>query len=100
MTDALLDAVQRTCDPATRRGKNTALLHLAADVCLLLGGGRVTMCKSAKDRSSMAVTLEQASVITLRAGRALLTPAHAPRSRGGCGSSTGCPWRRRRQLRA
>jgi len=39
--------------------KNTAVLINAEMACDELGGGRVTFCKSGKDRTAMAVTLEQ-----------------------------------------
>jgi inositol polyphosphate-4-phosphatase len=39
--------------------KNVDLLTEVERLCLLLGGCRITFCKSGKDRTGMAVTLEQ-----------------------------------------
>jgi len=43
--------------------KNTAVLTSAEAACEALGGGRVTFCKSGKDRTAMALTLEQTQLL-------------------------------------
>ena len=49
------------CTPAEE--KNVWLLQAAAEMVRLLGGGRATMCKSGKDRTSMSVTLEHGRLL-------------------------------------
>ncbi len=48
--------------------KNVDLLIEVERVCLILGGTRVTFCKSGKDRTGMAVTLEQSRQLGERFG--------------------------------
>ena len=43
--------------------KDVSVLQLTARAARDMGGLRVTMCKSAKDRTSMSVTLEQAHLL-------------------------------------
>uniref|UniRef100_A0A7S4NVV8 Uncharacterized protein n=1 Tax=Paramoeba aestuarina TaxID=180227 RepID=A0A7S4NVV8_9EUKA len=44
----------------SKREKNLQILATTADIVRMMNGGRLTSCKSAKDRTSMSVTWEQA----------------------------------------
>merc|ERR1711871_1373029 len=43
--------------------KNVTVLHTSSDFCRNLGGGRITCCKSGKDRTGMSITLENSRLI-------------------------------------
>ena len=58
---AQLNVLERTL--ALRKKKNVGLIAQAESFALLVGAGRITSCKSAKDRTGMAVTLEQAEYL-------------------------------------
>eukprot|EP00008_Paramoeba_atlantica_P000953 CAMPEP_0201504522 /NCGR_PEP_ID=MMETSP0151_2-20130828/85254_1 /ASSEMBLY_ACC=CAM_ASM_000257 /TAXON_ID=200890 /ORGANISM="Paramoeba atlantica, Strain 621/1 / CCAP 1560/9" /LENGTH=464 /DNA_ID=CAMNT_0047898271 /DNA_START=1285 /DNA_END=2679 /DNA_ORIENTATION=+ len=48
----------------SHREKNVRILSLTADIARLMNGGRLTSCKSAKDRTSMSATWEQVRILT------------------------------------
>jgi hypothetical protein len=55
----LVQQLHSTIQESSISMKNVDMLMEMERVCLLLGGCRVTFCKSGKDRTGMALTLEQ-----------------------------------------
>jgi hypothetical protein len=78
LDECLLGRLLAEADVAAARSqthKCVALIRSAEALVRALGGGRVTSCKSAKDRTSMAVTAEQAVLLVREHG---MCPADAP----------------------
>eukprot|EP00605_Chrysophyceae_sp_TOSAG23-4_P001587 GSChrysophyteH1.ASY1.ANO1.1742.1 assembled CDS len=46
-----------------KAGKDWELLMEVQKLCYVLGGGKVTFCKSGKDRTGMVITLEQSRIL-------------------------------------
>jgi hypothetical protein len=67
-----------------KREKVVDLLTVPSDVCRKMGAGRITCCKSAKDRTSMSVTYEQVRLLSEyhQLGEPLKESADALRSTG------------------
>ena len=64
---AVLERARRSlCQPA--HIKNVEMLQACALLTRLLGGGRVIMCKSGKDRTAMALTLENSNLLVSEHG--------------------------------
>lgn len=63
----MLDTLETTVrQSATGSRKAVEVLSQSAKLVRMLGGARLTMCKSGKDRTSMSVTLEQTYVLQQR----------------------------------
>ncbi|GLD99561.1 hypothetical protein PINS_up008287 [Pythium insidiosum] len=67
--DRMLVELERLIDMAQQtRKKRPEILQVSSDLCRRVGGGRVTVCKSAKDRTGMSVTLEQGRLLVQHHG--------------------------------
>ncbi|GMF25967.1 unnamed protein product [Phytophthora fragariaefolia] len=64
----LLESLEGRIATASKRqvvkSKHPKIIQESSHLCRLLGAGRVTSCKSAKDRTGMSVTLEQVRLLT------------------------------------
>lgn len=64
--DEILRNLRASVESENSASKNTCILLHAADAVRSLNGGRVTYCKSGKDRTAMSTTLEQARLLVQR----------------------------------
>lgn len=64
----LLESLEERIAAASKRhvvkSKHPKIIQESSRLCRLLGAGRVTSCKSAKDRTGMSVTLEQVRLLS------------------------------------
>eukprot|EP00038_Savillea_parva_P030121 m.75658 g.75658 ORF g.75658 m.75658 type:complete len:1079 (-) comp9010_c0_seq1:104-3340(-) len=67
-TTATLGEMLNQLQTAVRsdKAKNISILTLSEDIARKVKGGRLTCCKSGKDRTGMSVTLEQARILIER----------------------------------
>jgi hypothetical protein len=62
----LLSSLEELIHHANRqivKSKHPQIIQQGSKLCRLLGAGRVTSCKSAKDRTGMSITLEQVRLL-------------------------------------
>lgn len=64
--DEILRNLRQSVEGENSASKNTCILFHAEDAVRSMNGGRVTFCKSGKDRTAMSATLEQARLLVLR----------------------------------
>ncbi|ETN17760.1 hypothetical protein PPTG_05484 [Phytophthora nicotianae INRA-310] len=68
----LLESLEERIATASKRhvvkSKHPKIIQESSHLCRLLGAGRVTSCKSAKDRTGMSVTLEQVRLLSKNHG--------------------------------
>ncbi|TDH73976.1 hypothetical protein CCR75_008930 [Bremia lactucae] len=64
--DEILRNLRLSVESENSASKNTCILLHAADAVRSLNGGRITYCKSGKDRTAMSTTLEQARLLVQR----------------------------------
>ncbi|CAI5722589.1 hypothetical protein KXD40_004431 [Peronospora effusa] len=66
--EPLLKSLEEHIATASKRqvvkSKHPKIIQKSSHLCRLLGAGRVTSCKSAKDRTGMSVTLEQVQLLS------------------------------------
>jgi hypothetical protein len=64
--DEIFRLLRTSVEMENSSSKNTCILLHASDAVRSLNGGRITYCKSGKDRTAMSVTLEQAKLLVQR----------------------------------
>lgn len=63
LLSSLADRIE-TASKQVMKTKHPKIIQESSRLCRLLGAGRVTSCKSAKDRTGMSVTLEQIQLLS------------------------------------
>ncbi|RLN47163.1 hypothetical protein BBJ29_004984 [Phytophthora kernoviae] len=64
LLESLEDRIAAASKRQVVKSKHPQIIQEGSRLCRLLGGGRVTSCKSAKDRTGMSVTLEQVRLLS------------------------------------
>uniref|UniRef100_M4BNL8 Inositol-3,4-bisphosphate 4-phosphatase n=1 Tax=Hyaloperonospora arabidopsidis (strain Emoy2) TaxID=559515 RepID=M4BNL8_HYAAE len=64
LLNSLEERIATACKRQVVKSKHPQIVQESSHLCRLLGAGRATSCKSAKDRTGMSVTLEQVRLLS------------------------------------
>ena len=64
LLNSLEERIATACKRQVVKSKHPQIVQESSHLCRLLGAGRATSCKSAKDRTGMSVTLERVRLLS------------------------------------